>query len=380
MEIVLTVIACQQGLFALGWWVAGRALGLSRRAAYHWMAATLATGLALALILQRGRWPDTLTIGVANVLAMGGFLAVRRGVQVFLRLPRTDLEAALLIGSVTVAIGLFVFDPVWGRVAVLATSTLIAWTLLRCAFEAARALRAQGDAMAARIVATPLALLGAVYAARVVFGLLRPEIAARPLGEANAFNAGIVVVFMAVGLVLNLVLGYLVANRLVRRLHQLSTLDPLTGLMNRRGLAPRLMREAARWRRFGERYAVLAVDIDRFKEVNDGHGHAAGDAVLVQLGTLLRGVARDVDTVARLGGEEFCILLAHCDHVGAEQAAERLCRLVRETAWPALGRTLTVSVGVAVVDGSENSTAVLARADAALLRAKAQGRNRVAVT
>jgi diguanylate cyclase (GGDEF)-like protein len=379
MEIVLVVIALQQGLFALAWWVAGWALGLSRRAAYHWVAATLAAALAIGLILQRGRWPDLLTIGVANLLGMSAFLAVRRGVQVFLRLPTRDIEALALLGGVVLALGLFVADPAYGRVAVLATSALAGWTLLRCAWEAHEALRRQGDSVAARVAAAPLALLGAVYTVRVVLGLLRPEVAARPLSDANAFNAGVVIAFMVVGLVLNLVLGYLVANRLVRRLQQLSILDPLTGLFNRRGLAPRLLRGGARWRRYGERYAVLALDIDHFKTVNDRYGHAAGDAVLVQFGALLRTLARDVDTVARLGGEEFCLLLAHCDHFGAEQVAERLCRLVRETKWPQTGAPLTVSVGVAVVDGGESSAAVLQRADTALLRAKAHGRDRVVI-
>ena len=377
MDIVLTVIALQQGLFAIGWWVAGWLLGLSRRAALHWVASTLSAALALMLILQRGHWHDLLTFGLANVLAMGGFIAMRRGVQVFLRLPATDREAAALLAGVVVALGAYVADERNARFAVLATSGLVAWTLLRCAFESHRALRAAGDRGAARVVAVPLAFLGTVYSLRVVFGLFKPDVAARPLNEDNAFNGAVVVAFMVVGLVLNMVLAYLVANRLVRRLQQLSMRDPLTGLLNRRGLAPRLNREAARWRRFAEPYALLVIDVDRFKEVNDRHGHAAGDAVLVQLGGLLREFARDIDAVARLGGEEFCILLAHCDPPGAEQAAERLRREVRETVWPPIGAPLTVSVGVAVVAAADAPPAVLARADRGLLQAKAAGRDRV---
>jgi len=380
MNIVLTIIALQQGLFAIGWWVAGSLLGLSRRAAHHWVAATLAAALALMLILQRGVWHDLLTIALANVLAMGSFLAMRRGVQIFLRLPPTDREAAALLAGITVALGFFVADPANARFAVLAASTLIAWTLLRCALEAYRALRAKGDHGAARVAAAPLALLGGVYAARVLFGLWRPDIAARPVSEDNPFNASVVVSFMLVGLLLNMVLAYLVANRLVRRLHQLSIRDPLTGLLNRRGLAPRLSREAARLRRYGERYAVLAVDVDRFKAVNDRHGHAAGDAVLVRLSALLRDVARDLDSVARLGGEEFCLLLSHSDEAGARQVAERLCRVVREADWSLAGEPVTVSVGVALAERDDFAPlAVMARADAALLRAKTGGRDRVEV-
>lgn len=376
MNIVLTIIALQQGLFAIGWWVAGSLLGLSRRAAGHWVAATVASALALTMIVKRGSWPDLITVVLANVLAMTSFLAMRRGVQIFLRQPTTDREALLLLAGVVVSLGAFVHDAGNARLAVLATSTLVAWTLLRCARESHRALRAAGDHGAARVVAAPIALLGAVYALRVVFGLLRPDIAARPIDEGNTFNSGVVITYMLVGLLLNMVLAYLVANRLVRRLHQLSIRDPLTGLLNRRGLAPRLHRAAARQHRYGEAYALLAVDVDRFKAINDRHGHAAGDAVLSQLGALLRDVARDVDTVARLGGEEFCLLLPHSDLAGARQAAERLCTLVRSSVWPQIDGALTVSVGVALA-GEHDATPqhVLARADAALLRAKAGGRD-----
>jgi diguanylate cyclase (GGDEF)-like protein len=380
MDIVLTIIALQQGLFSLGWWLAGTMLGLSRRAALHWGAATAGAALALVLILQRGRWPDFVTIVVANLLAMGAFVAMRRGVQIFLRLPSTDRESLLLLLALCGPLGLFTADAAYGRVAVLAASALIGWTLLRCAFEARQALRQAGDLLAARVVFAPLALLGTVYAVRVGYGLLRPEVAARPINEGNGFNGMVVISFMGVGLVLNMVLAYLVANRLVRRLHQRAVRDPLTGLFNRRGLAPQLQREATRLRRHGQAYAVLAVDVDHFKAVNDQHGHAAGDAVLAQLGQLLQHAAREIDTVARLGGEEFCLLLPHSDLAGASQAAERLCRLVRQAEWPPLATPLTVSVGVALA-GVEDLTpqAVLARADAALMRAKQAGRDRVVV-
>ena len=378
MEIVLTIIALQQGLFGLGWWLAGWQLGLSRRAATHWGLATMGSGLALVLILQRGQWPDLVTIVLANAMAMGAFIAMRRGVQIFLRLPTTDRESALLMVMVLAAMAAFTADAAYARLAVVAASALIAWTLLRCAWEARQALRRSGDRVGANVVAAPLGLLGAVYALRVVFAVLRPEVAARPLREANAFNGGVVISFMIVGLVLNMVLAYMVANRLVRRLHHRAVRDPLTGLLNRRGLAPALQRESNRLRRHGERYAVLAVDVDHFKAINDRHGHAAGDAVLVRLAELLQQAAREVDTVARLGGEEFCLLLPHTDLPGAEQAAERLCRLVREAHWPQLQRGLTVSVGVALAQADERSAqAVLERADAALLRAKGEGRNRV---
>lgn len=378
MDIVLTIIACQQGLFGVGWLLAGLRLGLSRRAALHWMVATWSAGLALTLILQRGHWPDWLTIVVANLLAMGSFIAVRRGVQVFLHLPASDRESALVLLLVLAVMTGFAFDSQLASAAVVTAALLMAWTLLRCAWEAARALRRSGDRAGALIVALPLALLGLVYLLRGVTGVLRPDLAAQPLNAQNTFNTGVVVSFMVMGLVLNLLLAYMVANRLVRRLHQRAVRDPLTGLLNRRGLMPQLLRQSVRLQRHREPYAVLVVDVDHFKAVNDEYGHAVGDQVLVRLGELLHQAAREIDTVARVGGEEFCLLLPHADLNGAEQVAERLRQRVREADWPPLQQAVTISVGVALASAADDSAqAVMERADQALLQAKHLGRDRV---
>jgi len=373
---VLLLIAMQQGLFALGWWVAGWRLGLSRRTATHWMLATLAAALALSFIVQRGSWPNFITYALANVLVMGSFVAMRRGVQIFLRLNVTDTEHLTLMALNIAVLALYLSDARYAYSAVIGTSALVGWTLLRTAVESYRALRRAGDMGAAHAVASPMALLGLLYVARMIVALIDPELAARPLNEASPFNTGVLLVYMVVGLVLNLVLAYMVVNRLVRRLQHLSQRDALTGLLNRRALQPLLAREASRLRRYGESYALVMVDIDHFKAVNDSHGHAVGDAVLVSVGELLRNAAREVDQVARVGGEEFCLLLPHTDLDGAMQVARRTREAVRAGPWPELDHTLTISVGVAMVcDPDEAPAAALARADAALYRAKDEGRD-----
>jgi diguanylate cyclase (GGDEF)-like protein len=373
---VLLLIAMQQGLFALGWWVAGWRLGLSRRTATHWMVATLAAAFALSFIVQRGVWPNFITYSLANVLVMGSFVAMRRGVQIFLRLRITDTEHLTLMTLDIAVLALYLSDARYAYTAVIGTSALVGWTLLRTSVESYRALKGAGDMGSAQAVAAPMALLGALYLARMVVGVVEPELAARPLNEASSFNTGVMLVHMVVGLVLNLVLAYMVVNRLVRRLHHLSQRDALTGLLNRRALQPLLAREASRLRRYGETYALVMVDIDHFKAVNDAHGHAVGDAVLVSVAELLRRAAREVDQVARVGGEEFCLLLPHTDLDGAMQVARRTREAVRAGPWPELDHTLTISVGVAMVcDPDETPVAALARADAALYRAKDEGRD-----
>jgi diguanylate cyclase (GGDEF)-like protein len=379
IRTVLLLIMLQQGLCAVSWWVGGWRLGLSRLVAMHWMTAAFSTAAGLALILQRGVWPPFLTLVVSNLAIMFAFVAMRRGVQLFLRLPVTDREhVGLLALDALLLLGFVAGEHT--VVAVVGASVPIAWTLLRSAYESHAALTREGSVATARVVAAPLTILGALFALRAIVGVFAPDIAARPLHEDNAFNGMVVLAFMLVGLMLNLVLALMVVGRLISRLQHLSERDALTGLLNRRAIAPLMLREAGRLRRYGESYALLMIDIDHFKAINDCHGHAAGDAALVQLARVLREAAREVDSIARMGGEEFCILLPHCDLDGALRLADRVHAAVHDADWASSTQHLTVSVGVAVAQApDEAAEAVLERADQALYRAKHDGRDRVVV-
>ncbi|HEV8033418.1 MAG TPA: diguanylate cyclase [Yoonia sp.] len=162
--------------------------------------------------------------------------------------------------------------------------------------------------------------------------------------------------------------------------------DPLTGLFNRRYVEPHLARLADQSRKSGRELAVMMIDIDHFKSVNDTHGHAAGDKVLVELANRLRENLRAIDLVARMGGEEFLVAMPGTSVSDARMAAARLCELVNATPFN-LGEGLpmlkvTVSVGVAVsgqMNGECNAiTKICDRADKALYAAKSAGRDRVA--
>ena len=159
--------------------------------------------------------------------------------------------------------------------------------------------------------------------------------------------------------------------------------DALTGVANRRYFDEVAPREADRANRLHDPMSLVAVDVDHFKRVNDAHGHAAGDAVLAAVARAIRDVSREVDVVARLGGEEFAVLLPSTDAAGARAAAERLRLAVEQLVVRAEGVVLrvTVSAGVAelATDAFEAAERLLARADAALYEAKRRGRNRVVV-
>jgi diguanylate cyclase (GGDEF)-like protein len=154
--------------------------------------------------------------------------------------------------------------------------------------------------------------------------------------------------------------------------HQAET-DALTGLTNRRhflGLAQQALDAA---REGGRPLSLLMLDLDHFKDINDSHGHQAGDLVLRAVARCLGEVVREFDTVGRLGGEEFGILLPGLDAAGATRVAHRLRRAVAEL-HPG-GYTVTTSLGVAT--GTDDVDALLARADECLYAAKGAGRNRV---
>jgi diguanylate cyclase (GGDEF)-like protein len=154
-----------------------------------------------------------------------------------------------------------------------------------------------------------------------------------------------------------------------------SVIDGLTGLLNRRALEHRLEELEAQAAVTGEPVAVIAGDLDRFKAINDEHGHALGDAVLVDVAYRLRKGLRAFDLAYRLGGEEFLILLPGATVGEATAIAEELREAV--SAEPIEGLTVTISFGVAGSSGAFERERVLAAADAALYRAKDAGRNRV---
>lgn len=167
------------------------------------------------------------------------------------------------------------------------------------------------------------------------------------------------------------------------RLEEQATRDALTGLYNRREATRLLNEELARARRYQRSMALLWVDFDHFKDINDTHGHAAGDAVLKSVGRLLLDSVRGVDIVGRYGGEEFAIVLPEMDVQGAEDTAERLRLAVSQTPHTLADGTrisLTISVGVAVYPlHGQDADSLCAAADKAMYRAKERGRNCVVV-
>jgi len=154
--------------------------------------------------------------------------------------------------------------------------------------------------------------------------------------------------------------------------------DSLTGLPNRRALESRAAEELARYRRFGEPLAMLVLDVDDFKQINDLFGHKAGDRALALIGKILTQCLRETDFIARYGGEEFVALLPGADSEAAAKMADLMCRQVEGAGMHSHNKPveITLSGGVAMAAAGEGFTQLFERADKAMYQAKQQGKNR----
>jgi diguanylate cyclase (GGDEF)-like protein len=182
------------------------------------------------------------------------------------------------------------------------------------------------------------------------------------------------------------VLKVVAMDPLERAFHEtlldLSTKDPLTGLANRTRALGEFQTRFGLSVRYRRPLSVLMCDLDHFKQINDAHGHGAGDFVLQIFGERLRATLREADVAGRIGGEEFLVILPETDLNGAQPFAERLRKAISAAPVPLPGCELevTCSLGIAErVPGDLDAGHMLARADAGLYRAKMEGRNRVCV-
>jgi diguanylate cyclase (GGDEF)-like protein len=162
-----------------------------------------------------------------------------------------------------------------------------------------------------------------------------------------------------------------------RELERLATVDGLTGVLNRRAWMTRAATEMAMSVRYGHPVAVLMIDLDHFKQINDHHGHDAGDRALAFIARALQAAVRPGDLVGRYGGEEFCVLVTHADNAAAGAFDSRMRKYLAEVAEQELGFPIAYSAGIAMRTSPDDTLAAMVRrADATLYSAKEQGRSR----
>jgi diguanylate cyclase (GGDEF)-like protein len=266
---------------------------------------------------------------------------------------------------------------------VVLSSISMATLYLGAALSAARLSQPTRPA-ARRVLIAALAVVALVMLIRL--GLLLGGVrSGAPPGTTTEIRALLFVLASIGPIAGSLAFVLMCSERLGDELRHLAAIDPLTGLRNRRTLLEALKHDLAVARRKKQPVSFLTIDVDHFKRINDAHGHPAGDRALAVIAKTLGEALRVEDTIGRMGGEEFAVVLPGADVEAARVAAQRLRAAVAavEPDPSSTPRGVTISVGVATTlsDGSEpDVSALIARADAAMYEAKRLGRDRVVVS
>lgn len=359
-----TAAAVLHGFSAVVWGLLGGFYRIAPRASL-W----LCTGELLLIPTLHCRscdsfWPGSLGLWLPGLLHLAGLLALALGVAQLLRLrpPR-------LAGWAVAALGVIAVLAIGGGAPGLleAAAALVALATASLLWRHSGGERMPAGARLALVL--PFVLV----AAEALAGVWSPW-------AAETHSPMLALLMIGVHLWLSLSLMILAVRRLWLRILHLSQHDALTGALNRRALEERLSQLQARQRR-GEGFAWIALDIDHFKRINDQLGHAAGDAALQHVASLLMRQLRAGDAVARLGGEEFGLLLPNTSLAAAVALAERLrlALLQQPLSWKGQLWPMSASFGVTASSGREacDLQNLLHHADRLLYQAKEAGRNRV---
>lgn len=380
-EVAFLLVACQQVVLALGWLVGAMVLRLDRRWVAQWSAYALLTGVSLVLFVWATHVQDIHTEelrSLANVCLVAGTLLMQRGVRQFVGRPGNAGFYLALLAAV-LGVSWYCLATHSGALRVMSISGVLGALCMVAAADVLRYARRELELRFGFLLAVPLLLGGLVFMARGARAVVAPETVVAELSANSSLNLGSALLFLVTALVFHLTLVALVGARLMSELGRLSRHDGLTELLNRRAMDDLLRDEARRAVRTNQPFALLMVDADYFKAINDRFGHAAGDEALRYLAQILNALMRDSDRVGRFGGEEFIVLLPNTSSTEALNAAERLrdALLRRPWVWQGESLRLTVSTGVAAWRGPHDEVdLLLKRADAAMYRAKSLGRDR----
>ncbi|WP_029008003.1 diguanylate cyclase [Azospirillum halopraeferens] len=328
------------------------------------------------LITLRGYAHPALSVVLGNGLAMAAFCLNLTAVRILQGRSAAYGFAAAMTGIMAASSAFFTMAAPSLQGLRLATSAV---SLIVCAVLGYELLvRYRGPGRAHRLAGAIVLLMGSILVLRFGDALITDTSPAIVLSSGAAEKVFLLGAYLAITVAsLNFILMY--NDAFNEELRRLARVDPLTGVANRRSLFERADEEVRRADRFGHALTVLVLDIDHFKRINDGWGHGIGDRALEAVAACCRDGVRDVDTVARLGGEEFVILLPQTTAAAGRAVAERLRAAVDTLAVAAQPPLrLTASIGVAERVAQEGFDSVLSRADAALYAAKAAGRDRVA--
>ena len=350
-----------------------------------WAGAMALESMAWSLAAARGAIPDVFSIMLFGILLVTAQAMKLAAIHEYRDLPWPSWQCLFPIVLASVLLAALPYEDfrkrlVYGSLIYGAQMLMIVRILLTD--TESRTGRAWWLLFGATAAILPLFALRAIVAFFGTFEFATVQSAVAP----NPVQLAVFVGLIALSMLGSLGFILMVKERADRAIRSLAMIDSLTGVFNRRAFMERAEREYAIAQRNKRPLALLMIDIDYFKRINDEYGHPTGDAVLVDVAHILNSRLRQQDTLGRYGGEEFCILLPATDEAGAMVVAETLRNAVENTrlATERKGVSATISIGVTVcpvscADCDPGFYKLLDDADAALYQAKNNGRNRTAM-
>jgi diguanylate cyclase (GGDEF)-like protein len=355
----------------------GRRWGLNK-----WAGAIALESLVWMLVAARGEIPDIFSISIASIAMISAQAMKLAAVYEYRGRDWPRLQCLLPVSSICLVLLVLQQDNTRDRMVfssfILAAQMLILVQALQTDTES-RTGRAWRLLFGSAVMTLPILALRAMVAFWDIYPFATPNGVVAP----NPLQMAAFVCMIALDLLGSIGFILMIKERAEREIRALAMTDSLTNIFNRRAFMGMAEKELAAAQRNHLSLALLMIDIDYLKRINDEHGHSAGDAVLADVAGLLASRLRKQDTVGRYGGEEFCVLLPATDEAGALALAEKLRHAV-EAMPVTIGQSstsVTISIGIAVCQatggtGPIDFSRVLEDADAALYQAKREGRNR----
>ncbi|SNT07490.1 diguanylate cyclase (GGDEF) domain-containing protein [Granulicella rosea] len=344
-----------------------------------WLAGSFACGtISTTLLTLTGKAPEFLTGFVANGLTILAYVFVQSAIlELSERRSKFSRVSLILLGLWMPTTLFFTYVQNSHQMRIVFGDLLVAAQAGQSAFYLFRRME--------RGLRAPAWYTGAVLAAFAAFNVFRSTAVglhgiAQDILAPSELQFFSVIIYLGTALGVALGFFWMTTAKLRFTLEHLASTDSLTGAANRRNFQLLCEKELSRSQRSGEPFSLLMADIDHFKEINDRHGHEAGDTVLCAIAGLLQEQIRPSDTLGRWGGEEFVMLLPACELEGAAAIAERLRERVSHWSAPSRAGNLdvqvTISLGVAMFRGrGDTLDDLFRRGDEALYQAKAAGRN-----
>ena len=348
-------------------------------AARFWTASAFVAAIGAAIAMLRAPLDSLVPLWIGGTMLVFAAGLAAMGIKEFYNEPLKWRGTALISGLTCAGMALFLFgyDSETMRVVIYSTgqSLPLALTL--------KLLMSKHDGRVspgARLAGMVTIIILTIYTARAVSKLFGGEVS---FSHFNAPQSIMILALMFLSMAWNFGFLLMAIDRLRNEVADLALLDDLTGVGNRRHLLQRLTEECARSERSREAFALLVIDLDGFKTINDTHGHAAGDACLQHFTLMAQTRLRPGDMLARTGGDEFCVVLPASTLREGAMIARRIIDVCREDAAACVGADVPISVSIGVAQWTRETGVfpdrLIAAADHALYVAKKEGRNRHAV-